>query len=95
MILSEDDPAKAHLRQELLAEHVAFLDRHRALLLAAGPLRDDEGRTVGGLILLDVKTREEAERLFADDPFTRAGLRGRITYRRWGKAYLAGEKLIP
>ena len=54
-------------------------------------LRTDDGLTpVGSLMILDVATRGEVLALFATDPATMAGLRGKITVRFWNPAILDG-----
>ena len=56
-------------------------NRHK--ILVAGSLREADGLTkTGSVLLLNVNTREEAEAIFADDPATKAGMRG-VTDVRW------------
>jgi len=60
-------------------------------ILAAGSLRSDDGVTPdGSLLILDVETRDQAMAIVNADPATKAGLRGRITARRWNRAILVG-----
>ena len=95
VIITKDKPDSLALRMEVRAEHLAFLDRHKAKLLAAGGLLDDDGSGGdGGVIIYDTDERAEAERFIADDPFTKAGLFENVTVRRWRKAFFAGERLI-
>jgi len=56
---------------------------NRKVILTAGSLRTDDGRTkTGSVLLLDLPTRAEAEAFFANDPATKAGMRGK-TEIRW------------
>jgi len=43
------------------------------------------------LYVVDLDTREEAERFIAKDPFALAGLFERVTITRWRKAYVDGR----
>ncbi|WP_393916212.1 YciI family protein [Halostreptopolyspora alba] len=89
MVETFDKPDSQQLRQQLRPEHLGYLDEHADLLLACGAkLTDDGSSASGGIYLLDVETREEAEAFIAADPFARAGLFARVEVTRWRKAYL-------
>jgi uncharacterized protein YciI len=61
-------------------------------LLACGAKLSDDGNSAsGGVYLLDVETREEAEHFIANDPLLLAELFERVSVTRWRKAYLDGE----
>jgi uncharacterized protein len=86
-----DKPGHAQLRLDKRAEHLVFLDQQKRLLLACGAKLTDEGENAGGgVYIVDVETREEAERFIAKDPFTLAGLFERVNIVRWRKAYVDG-----
>ncbi|GJD45822.1 hypothetical protein AFCDBAGC_3699 [Methylobacterium cerastii] len=90
-----DKPGHQHLRREARAEHLAFLEAQAALLLACGAkLADDGSDAGGGLYVVDVETRAEAEAFIAEDPFTKAGLFERVAIQRWRKAYLDGRSYL-
>ncbi|MFC7401425.1 YciI family protein [Citricoccus sp. GCM10030269] len=92
MIETYDAPERAHVRQERYAEHLEFLAEHAQLLLACGAkLADDGTHAEGGIYLVDLETREEAEAFIARDPFSRGNLFRDVVIRRWRKAYLNGE----
>lgn len=92
MIETFDQPGHADLRLREREAHLAFLDRHKALLLACGAkLNDDGSNAGGGLYVVDLDTRDEVERIIADDPFAHAGLFERVTIVRWRKAYFYGS----
>lgn len=91
MIVSEDSPDAARLRADrsLMDAHWQYELSIRDRILAAGSLRDDDGLTpTGSLLIVDVATRDEAMALIQADPATRAGLRGTITIRYWNPAIL-------
>lgn len=71
--------------------HLDFLAQHKALLLACGAKLNDDGSSAGGgIYIVDVETREQAEAFIAQDPFSHAGLFERVSIVRWRKAYVDG-----
>ena len=94
-IITQDKPNHLHLRNEVRAVHLDYLERNRHLLLAAGGITDDDGEGgYGGVLLVDTEDRAEAERFIQNDPFTKAGLFAGITVVRWRKAYFDFERRI-
>ncbi len=94
-ILTRDKPDRGHLRLETRAEHVAWLDAQKDILLAAGGLIDDDGAGGhGGVLIIDVDDRAAAEAFIAEDPFTKAGLFESVTVTRWRKAFFNFENLL-
>ncbi|MCK6209047.1 YciI family protein [Georgenia sp. EYE_87] len=95
LVETYDKPDHHDLRLQVRDEHLQFLAENAELLLACGAkLSDDGGTASGGIYLLDVDSREEAEQLIAQDPFTRADLFDRVVVTRWRKAYLAGQNYL-
>lgn len=93
MIVSEDSDKGPVLRQDraLMDAHWAYELSIKDRILCAGSLRTDDGVTpIGGLLVLDVATRQEAMTLFNADPATKAGLRSNVVVRRWNKAIFGG-----
>lgn len=81
-------PTHDAMRNATRPTHVAYLEAHVDVVLAAGAkLRDDGTVGDGSFYLLDVETREEAERFVAADPFAQAGLIERMTVTRMRKAF--------
>lgn len=92
LIETFDKPGQQELRRDTRDEHLRFLEANKALLLACGAKLADDGSDLGGgLYVVDLDTRDEAERFIADDPFSRVNLFERVTITRWRKAYLAGQ----
>jgi uncharacterized protein YciI len=90
-----DRPNHGHVRQAHRPQHLAYLEANKAKLLACGAkLTDDGEAALGGVYLVDVETRAEAERFIAEDPFTKADLFLRIEITRWRKAYLDGRNYL-
>jgi hypothetical protein len=93
-ILFEDDPAHADKRQQHMSEHLAFLERNAARILAAGPLRTArDGTPAGGLWLVDADSHQEARRLTEQDPLFATGLRRTITVLQWIRVFADGKRL--
>ena len=92
LIETFDKTGHQQLRRDMRDEHLRFLEANKALLLACGAKLADDGSDLGGgLYVVDLDTRAEAERFIADDPFSRVQLFERVTITRWRKAYLAGQ----
>ena len=53
-------------------------------VIVAGPFLGEDGATmIGSLIVLDVKTRAEAESWARNDPYAKAGLFDRVEIHPW------------
>jgi uncharacterized protein len=92
-ILFEDDPAHADKRQQHMGEHLAFLERNAARILAAGPLRNaEDGAPAGGLWLVDADSHQEARRLTEQDPLFATGLRRTVTVLEWRRVFADGNR---
>jgi len=95
MIETFDKPSHHELRLDVRPRHLAYLDANLDCLIACGAkLNDDGERAHGGLYLLAVENREEAERFIRNDPFHDAGLFERVTITRWRQAYLDGRNTL-
>jgi uncharacterized protein YciI len=60
-------------------DHAAFLDRLEAAGYVVSAGRQDP--PVGGIVILDVDTPEEAQELIAEDPYVSRGLAAYEPYR--------------
>jgi len=86
-----DKPGHQDVRQRHRAEHLAFLETNKQLLLACGAKLHDDGKDAGGgLYVVDLDTREAAQQFIDADPFSKAGLFERVSITRWRKAYVDG-----
>lgn len=90
-----DKPGSLDVRKANRTDHLAYLDQIKAKLLACGAKLNDDGSDAGGgLYVVDVDTREEAEALIQADPFHKIGLFDRVEIKRWRKAYLGGQSYL-
>ena len=95
IIQTRDKPDHLHVRTAARQEHLEYLEANKDKLLAAGALLDDDGTGGhGGVIIVDVEDRAEAEAFIANDPFSKAGLFENVTVTRWRKAYFNFENLL-
>ena len=70
LILAYDHPDKEREREEVRADHRAYLASFGGRLLASGALLGEDGTTIlGGASLLDTSSYEEAVRFEAEDPY--------------------------
>lgn len=86
VVMFEEGPDMAPVRQAIGHAHLAFLEQHRAEIPMAGGLRNEPGGPfVGGLWVFEVASRERAVALIESDPYFQTNPR---PYRLlvWGKA---------
>ena len=78
------DKADGGARREPLRDaHRAYLAKYKDIVVARGPLLDDDGvKTIGSVLILDVANKAEAEAFWAGEPFNRAGVYD-WTIERW------------
>lgn len=89
MIETYDKTDAGDLRLRLRPAHLDYLEANRHLLLACGAKLSDDGQTAsGGLYLVALETRAEAEAFITADPFHRGNLFDRVFITRWRQAYL-------
>jgi uncharacterized protein YciI len=90
-----DRPGSQSVRQSTRDVHLRYLKEHQAKLIACGAKLADDGTDLGGgLYVLDVDTRAEAEAFIAADPFSEADLFDRVQITRWRKAFVDGRFLL-
>jgi uncharacterized protein YciI len=75
LYLEDDMAVSKQIRADRLDAHLAYLDRHQDLIVLGGALLDEDGATrVGSLLILNVKSRTQAEDFAQNEPFRQAGL---------------------
>ncbi len=79
-----DRPGSGTLRDELLDEHWAYMDRYAAEMIARGPTLTDDGETATGSLHIADLPDPAAARAFAfDEPGYQAGVYRDVLLRRW------------
>lgn len=95
LIETFDKPGALPLRLAIRDKHLAYLEENKALLIACGAKLDDDGENAdGGIYLVDVETRAQAQSFITADPFYQADLFREVRVIRWRKAYLDGKNCL-
>ena len=82
IMICEDRPDSLDLRMATRAAHLAFIDTVRAQVRLAGPMLSDDGeKMVGSVFIIETDDIEAARAFNARDPYTLAGLFGKVTIR--------------
>lgn len=88
LIDATDRPGAASICPSVRDRHLAYLDEHAGIILAAGAKLAEDGRSrTGTFIILDVETREEAAAFIRNDPLHTAETFGAVELHRWRKSY--------
>jgi uncharacterized protein YciI len=75
IIYQEDRDDGAAIRAAERERHLAYLERHRDILVLGGALTGDDGAArLGSCLIINVHGRDAAEAFSRDEPFRRAGL---------------------
>ena len=83
VIHCHDKPDGSARRVPLRDAHRDYLQYHEDIIVAHGPLLDDDAvKTIGSVVILDVADKAEAEAFWSDEPFNRAGIY-EWTIERW------------
>jgi uncharacterized protein len=95
VVLFDDDPAASpDVRRRLMADHLAFLERHAAAIRAAGPLQPLGNEARGGLWVVDASNASEVDELVRADPFWPTGLRKSVRIFSWNQVFADGKRLL-
>ena len=79
-----DKPDGGARRAPLRGAHLDYLKHYQDIIVARGPLLDDEGvNTIGSVLILDLADKAQAEAFWAGEPFNRAEVYERTTIERW------------
>ena len=75
LIYQEDRSDGAAVRAATREAHLAYLERHRDIVVLGGATLGEDGTTrTGSVLIINVRSRGEAEKFSADEPFRKAGL---------------------
>lgn len=95
LVLFEDNSGVGEaVRATHMAEHLAFLDRNRSTIHAAGPLWEADGTGAGGAWIVTAEGASDVQRLVEDDPFWPTGLRKSVRILAWRQVFADGRRLI-
>ncbi len=74
IMYNEDRSDGQALRAATRDAHLAYLDRHKDILVLAGGTLAEDGSRTGSVFIINVPSREAAEKFSAEEPFRKAGL---------------------
>jgi uncharacterized protein len=75
IIYQEDREGGESIRTAEREHHLAYLERHKDILVLGGALLADDGaKRTGSCLIINVPGREAAEAFSRDEPFRKAGL---------------------
>lgn len=75
IIYQEDRPDSQAVRAATREAHLAYLERHKNVVVLGGGLLAEDGKTrTGSVLIINVPDRKAAEAFSADEPFRKAGL---------------------
>lgn len=75
IIYQEDIEDSAPLREIHKPAHFKYLEKWQDKLVLGGAMMPDDGKgRIGSVLILNVESREEAERFSADEPLRKAGV---------------------
>ena len=79
-------PDFAAKREQGMQPHIDYLRSQKNILVISGATTSDDGKQfVGSLLIVNVKTRAEAQAFVDGDPFTKAGMFTHVTITRMNK----------
>jgi uncharacterized protein YciI len=79
-------PNFAENREKAMQPHIEYLRSQKNILVISGATTSDDGKQfVGSLLIVNVKTRAEAQAFVDGDPFTKAGMFSGVTITRMNK----------
>lgn len=75
----EDKPGMGATRRAVRQAHLDWLEKHKAMLVIAGPIMDAQGNSIGSVRVIDAPDRAAVDALTEGDPFARAGCFARVS----------------
>jgi uncharacterized protein len=73
-VIARDRPGAEAARMAARADHFAYIERILDRIAIAGPLKDEEGRFIGSILIYDVSDAAAARALVEADPYFAAGV---------------------
>ncbi len=96
VISTYDKPDHEHVRDGIRQRHLEYLEANVKKVIAGGGFFNDEGtQVIGGLLIVDVDTREEAEAFIKNDPFSAGNLFQRVEITRWKPSFFDFRRVPP
>jgi len=75
IIYQVDKAGAREIRERTREAHLAYLDRHKDILVLGGALLADDGvARLGSVLIVNVPSRQAADAFSENEPFRKAGL---------------------
>jgi len=75
ILYNEDRPDGLAVREATRETHLAYLERHKDIVVLSGGTLAEDGKTrTGSVFIINVPDRKAAEAFSASEPFRKAGL---------------------
>ena len=85
-----DREDREHLRAANSAAHYTYLEENQKIILLRGGFKNESsGGFFGGMLILDVPTKEAAAEFISNDPYAKAGMTKEMRIERYEPAYCA------
>lgn len=78
VLVCHDKPNSLDLRMATREAHLAYARAHSGKVKLGGPILDAKGDMAGSLLIFDTEDVGDVEAFTANDPYTKAGLFGRV-----------------
>ncbi|WP_137127980.1 YciI family protein [Roseomonas sp. HF4] len=88
----EDKPGMAATRRSVRVAHLDWLERHREMMVLAGPIMDADGNSIGSVRVVEAPDRAAVEALTQGDPFATAGCFARVAINPYRIVYKNGAR---
>lgn len=75
------------VRMAARPDHLAWVQSRIDVLKLGGPMLDEAGQMAGSLFILDLPDRAAVEAFHAEDPYTKAGVWGRVDIRAFRASF--------
>lgn len=83
IVLYDYDPKLVGLKNEIRAEHRAFMHRLNSLVMVLSTGRTTSLNDQGSLTIMLARDAEEAKQILDDDPYVQSGMVKNIAVRDW------------
>jgi uncharacterized protein YciI len=94
VVFEDNTTLGADFRLQHMTAHLSFLEKNKARIKAAGPLRASSGDPAGGLWIVEADSSDTVDALVKEDPFWPTGLRHSVRILSWSQVFADGRRLI-
>lgn len=89
-----DDPGVTEKKKQIRPIHLEYVIKNAHRIIASGGFfPDDDDFPIGGLIILDTESRQEAVDYIENDPFFLNGIFSEYTIKRFRKAIFDHKRI--